>query len=149
MIRLAKWSILICLFITRSLSLMISSISCSAIFSPIVIIACLNSSTLSSPSWSLSNTYSASIKSFSASTSFTFSLSLISSSSCGKEKLPLLCGSTLLIISNISDSVGFKFRALTIVPSSEEFTLPFYVLSKRSKISLISVFLRSISKWIN
>ena len=38
----------------------------------------------------------------------------------------------------ISVSVGFKLRARTSVPSSEVFTWPFYVLSKRAKISLIS-----------
>ena len=142
--RLAKWSILIYLLRTSSESLMISSISCSYIFSPIVIIAYLNSSTLSIPSWSLSKTCKASIKSLSASTSLFFSLSLISSSSWGKVNVPVFYGSILLIISTISVSVGFRFKALTMVPNSVAWTLPVWFLSKRSKISLISVFLRSI-----
>lgn len=148
MIRVAKVSILICLFCTSSPSLIISSISYSCIFSPIVIIACLNSSELSTPSLSLSNTLNASTNSLNALALCSYcslSLSLISSSSCLRPKLPTPVVSTRLIMSMTSASVGFRPSARTMVPNSETLTRPEVFLSKSSKISLTSALFKSMS----
>ena len=134
---LAKSSIFISLFApTKSTSYIISSISCSCIFSPIVVIAYLNSSAVILLSWSLSNTCKAAIKS--SKESLSAPLSFIVFSNCYKLNLLLFIGSIFFIRSIISYSVGFKLRALIIVPSSVVWTYPSLSLSNKANISLIS-----------
>ena len=122
--------------LTSSESLRISSISCSSILSPIVCIACLKSLTVILSLSPLANTRRASIKSYNVSLSFGRSYTTFSKAA--RLKNPLLLGSTLVFISVISSSVGFKLSALISVPSSAVATYPRLLLSNNANISLIS-----------
>ena len=136
MIIFANSSIYMLSLLTSSESLTISSISCSSILSPIVYIACLKSLMVIMPSWSESKTLSASTRS--CRVSLSFPLSYTAFSRAFKVKCPWLLESTYSLIALISSSVGFKFSALTRVPSSLVATCPRLLLSNRAKISLIS-----------
>ena len=119
------------------MSWIISSISCSYIFSPIVIIAYLNSSTVIFPSLSESKTFNASLRSSNESGSEGLSLSKAFNAS--KLNSPVFYGSTLACISKISLSVGFLSKALIIVPNSLVWTFPSEFLSNKLNISVIYV----------
>jgi len=112
-------------------------ISASYMRSPMCIMTYLKSSTEIFPSLSESNTFIASTTSLRVSLSLPRSLTKFSSDY--KLNWPLFVGSTFLIISEISLSVGFKFMARTTVPSSEVCTKPSLFLSNSMKISLISL----------